>query len=104
MIDPQKYKIILTENNIRKICHRNFGVGSDGILFGPIFDENQEIHVKIFNPDGSEAEKSGNGVRIFSRYLFDAKYITTKKFRLHILGGMVNVEYLKYGNVVQDIR
>lgn len=94
VIDPQKYKINLNESNIQKICHRNFGVGSDGILFGPIFDENKEIHVKIFNPDGSEAEKSGNGVRIFSRYLFDTQYIKEKSFQLHTLGGIVAIEYL----------
>ncbi len=52
---------------IRVICHRNFGVGSDGILWGPLPTAKAAFGLRIFNPDGSEAEKSGNGLRIFSR-------------------------------------
>ena len=74
VIDPQKTSVNLSEENIRLICHRNFGIGSDGILYGPLFEKNS-IHLRILNPDGSEAEKSGNGIRIFSRYLFDAGYL-----------------------------
>ena len=38
VIDPQKVKINLNKENIKLICHRNFGIGSDGILYGPSFD------------------------------------------------------------------
>lgn len=93
VIDPNKTEIKLTESNIKLICHRNYGIGSDGILYGPIIDGN-EITLKIYNPDGSEAEKSGNGIRIFSKYLFDAKYILEKHFILNTLGGKVSVELL----------
>lgn len=93
VIDPNKAKVNLSEENIRLICHRNFGIGSDGILYGPLF-ENDSIHIRIFNPDGSEAEKSGNGIRIFSRYLFDAGYVKSSRFSLETLGGKVHVELL----------
>lgn len=93
VIDPNKTRVNLSEENIRLICHRNFGIGSDGILYGPIF-QNDSINLRILNPDGSEAEKSGNGVRIFSRFLVDAKYITKKEFSLGTLGGDVHVELL----------
>ena len=93
VIDPQKSAIKLTLDNIRLICHRNFGIGSDGILYGPVIDQDK-ISLKIFNPDGSEAEKSGNGIRIFSRYLLDEKYIRVNQFTLYTLGGPVNVEIL----------
>lgn len=93
VIDPNKTKINLTESGIKLICHRNFGVGSDGILLGPFINDNG-MFVKILNPDGSEAEKSGNGIRIFSKYLFDANYVTGKEFKLNTLGGKVSVEYL----------
>jgi diaminopimelate epimerase len=56
---------------IRLICHRNFGLGSDGILWGPLPSSGGSFGLRIFNPDGSEAEKSGNGTRIFARYLID---------------------------------
>lgn len=58
VIDPQRTNIPLTENAIRCICDRNFGVGSDGILYGPLFEKSR-IEVRIYNPDGSEAEKGG---------------------------------------------
>jgi diaminopimelate epimerase len=94
VIDPNKTKINLTVDNIKYICHRNFGIGSDGILYGPIF-EHGAIGVRIFNPDGSEAEKSGNGVRIFARYLVDSSYVTSNNFILQTAGGKVVVELLK---------
>ncbi|HEY8908864.1 MAG TPA: diaminopimelate epimerase [Desulfosporosinus sp.] len=93
VIDPNRTKLSLTKENIQLICHRNFGLGSDGILFGPIFDGGG-IKLRILNPDGSEAEKSGNGIRIFSRYLFDQGYINTNSFTLDTLGGEVLVTIL----------
>ncbi len=93
VIDPHKKDIVLTTETIKLICHRNFGIGSDGILYGPIFD-GEKMQLKIFNPDGSEAEKSGNGVRIFSRYLFDGGYLKSNEFDLYTLGGKVHVKLL----------
>lgn len=93
VLDPNKYDLPLQEHAIQTICHRNFGFGSDGILLGPIFEEGA-VRVKIYNPDGGEAEKSGNGVRIFSRYLKDFGYIKQQSFTLTTLGGPVEVEYL----------
>lgn len=57
----------LEMNQIKRICHRNYGVGSDGILLGPLDSDVSDFRLRILNPDGSEAEKSGNGLRIFSR-------------------------------------
>ncbi|CUH94866.1 hypothetical protein P22_0932 [Propionispora sp. 2/2-37] len=93
VIDPNKTNLNLSEKNIRLLCHRNFGIGSDGILYGPFFRDNA-IHLRILNPDGREAEKSGNGIRIFARYLFDAGYITSSPFDLVTAGGKVGVELL----------
>ncbi|MBN1898751.1 MAG: diaminopimelate epimerase [Spirochaetes bacterium] len=93
VIDPKENKIKLDGEKIKLICHRNFGVGSDGILYGPLF-KGKNLSLKIFNPDGSEAEKSGNGLRIFARFLFDAGYIKNNFFLLHTKGGEVKVEIL----------
>ena len=90
VIDPNITDISLTAESIRLICDRNFGVGSDGILYGPIKATGQS-EVRIFNPDGSEAEKSGNGLRIFAKYLFENKYVDKKDFAIKTLGGMVQV-------------
>ncbi len=93
IIDPNQNKVAMTPANIRLICDRNMGIGSDGILYGPIF-ANDEIKLQIFNPDGSEAEKSGNGVRIMSKYIADRKYIKEDTFSLATLGGIVKVEII----------
>jgi diaminopimelate epimerase len=73
---------------IRMICHRNFGVGSDGILWGPLPSRQSQFGLRIFNPDGSEAEKSGNGLRIFSRFLWDQK-LAAERFTVETPGGVV---------------
>jgi diaminopimelate epimerase len=78
-----------TVEQIRVVCHRNFGVGSDGILWGPLPSQKSEFGLRIFNPDGSEAEKSGNGLRIFSRYLWDQGLVTHPSFTIEVPGGHV---------------
>ena len=80
-----------TTDQIRVICHRNFGAGSDGILWGPLPTTRAQFGLRIFNPDGSEAEKSGNGLRIFSRYLYDQQKVTTAPFTVDTPGGVVHV-------------
>ena len=82
VLDPNKNKIHLLERHIVKLCRRNIGAGADGILYGPIWQD-EKLYVKIFNPDGSEAERSGNGVRIFAKYLLDAGYIRHRPFSLY---------------------
>ncbi len=93
VINPNKVNIQLNEPIVRLICNRNFGIGSDGILFGPIKDK-KNFELKIYNPDGSEAEKSGNGLRIFARYLFEHGYVDSKNFSITTKGGIVRVEIL----------
>ena len=65
----------------------------EGLLYGPLF-ENGAIKVLIFNPDGSEIEESGNGVRIFAKYLRDYQYVTEQKFVLATKARNVEVEFL----------
>jgi diaminopimelate epimerase len=76
---------------IQIICHRNFGIGSDGILWGPLQSSRGQFGLRIFNPDGSEAEKSGNGLRIFSRYLWDRGLVKDDAFTVDTPGGLVQV-------------
>jgi len=91
VIDPNVVNINLTPDAIRMICERQFGVGSDGILYGPIMSGNN-LSVRIFNPDGSEAEKSGNGLRIFAKYLFEKGYVKKKIFNIVTSGGIVEAQ------------
>ncbi len=91
--DPQRNNVTLGERQITQLCRRNIGIGADGILYGPFFEEGK-IKVRIFNPDGSEAEKSGNGIRIFSRYLKDAGYVKDSSYRLTTKAGETEVVFL----------
>ena len=94
VIDPKDLPSPLTTEQVRVICHRNFGVGSDGILLGPLPAENAKCALRIYNPDGSEAEKSGNGLRIFSRYLWDRKMVGDEEFTVQTAGGLVSATVL----------
>src|ERR1051326_2146258 len=87
VMDPKDLPSPLTTAPVRVICHRNFGVGSDGILLGPLPSEKAQCALRIFNPDGSEAEKSGNGLRIFSRCLWDLHLAGKESFAIETLGG-----------------
>lgn len=90
---------------VQRICERHYGFGSDGILSGPGWgkkvwkkDSNEVLEerfgVTIWNPDGSQAEKSGNGVQIFARYLKDSGYVTGNSCVVEMMGGEVQVDYL----------
>ena len=91
----------LDEEQIRKICHRNFGIGSDGILLGPLPSSECDFALRIFNPDGGEAEKSGNGIRIFARYLRDLGLVTDRPFTLSTLGGPVKAQLSKDAGTIR---
>ena len=100
VMDPSKAGPLPTDPQIVRICHRNFGIGSDGILWGPLPSDRAPFALRIFNPDASEAEKSGNGIRIFSRYLYDCGLVQEKPFLLDTLGGLVEVRIAKGGRSI----
>ena len=89
VLNPSEIVGELDALRIQRICHRNFGVGSDGILLGPLETKEGDFGLRIFNPDGSEAEKSGNGLRIFSRYLWDQGLVKERPFTVMTPGGRV---------------
>ncbi|WP_333651089.1 diaminopimelate epimerase [Lacrimispora sp.] len=93
IFDPNKNELELTKDRVRLICDRNFGVGSDGLLEGPVLKEDKP-KVRIFNPDGSEAASGGNGVRIFGKYLKDAGYVQKNSFTVSTLSGLQTIRYL----------
>ena len=92
VIDPATCDLEMTVDIMQLICHRHYGVGSDGILYGPLQREGK-LAVDIYNSDGSVAEKSGNGIRIFSRYLREAGYMPNDDFTLATRGGDVTVHF-----------
>lgn len=97
VIDPKNLTTSLSSNDIKIICNRHFGVGSDGILYGPEKSDICDFSLRIFNPDSSEAEKSGNGLRIFSRYLWDESLVFDKEFSIETKGGAVKASVANDG-------
>ena len=93
VLDPNKNRVQLQGKKIALLCQRGFGLGADGILYGPI-EIDGKMGVRIFNSDGSEAAISGNGVRIFAKYLKDASYVQKKNFKLYTGNGPVEVTFL----------
>ncbi len=90
VVDPQELTFKLTPKNIKSVCDRNWGVGSDGIL-ALVPSKKADFGLRIFNPDGSEAEKSGNGLRIFGRYLHATGKTKKTHFTVETKGGVVTI-------------
>ena len=100
VISPDEFSGKLTPEMIRLICHRNYGIGADGILYGPFDDPEYDCTLKIYNPDGSQAEKSGNGLRIFSRFLWDKGLIRSRPVRIKTAGGPVKARIGDDGKII----
>jgi diaminopimelate epimerase len=102
VMDPQALTFALTPERIRRICHRNLGVGSDGIL-ALTKSSRADFGLRIFNPDGSEAEKSGNGLRIFAKFLYDHGYTSGPTFTVDTLGGVAGIELHLAGGRIETM-
>jgi diaminopimelate epimerase len=100
VIRPVDWLGRLDSDRIRLICHRNYGVGGDGILLGPSDSSSCDFGLRIFNPDGSEAEKSGNGLRIFARFLWDEGRVGEQPFTVDTPGGAVSCRVERDGRTV----
>lgn len=88
VLDQAQLSRPLTPEAVRTICDYHFGVGSDGILL-VVPGTEADFGVRIFNPDGSEAEKSGNGIRILAKFLYDHGYAPRPELTISTLGGLV---------------
>lgn len=97
VLNQNEIEFELTKDAIVTICDEHYGIGSDGILLKvPSLVAN--FGLRILNPDGSEAEKSGNGLRIFAKYLYDYQFAKTKQFTIETPGGLVRAEVTEEKN------
>lgn len=88
ILEETELDVPLGPTGIRWVCHRHWGVGSDGILLRT-GSSVADVGVRIFNPDGSEAEKSGNGLRIFAKYMWERRGLRASPMRIETKGGVV---------------
>ncbi|MBW3628945.1 MAG: diaminopimelate epimerase [Gemmatimonadetes bacterium] len=94
-LEMEELPFELSPPAVRLLCDRNLGVGSDGIL-ARVGSSRADFGLRIFNPDGTEAEKSGNGLRIFAAYLLDRELVDVgARFAVETPGGLVSLAVLE---------
>jgi diaminopimelate epimerase len=94
----------LTRTRVRWLCDPHFGVGSDGILLlAPSDDPEHVAELRIFNPDGSEAELSGNGARQAALYLRRAGWTDRDEFSIVTKAGVVRPTIMAPDTVRMEI-
>ena len=90
IVDERQLPFALTPDRIRRLCSPHTGVGSDGILLLAESDEPGFVaNMRIFNPDGSEAELSGNGAREALLYLHRRRWTEENEFSIQTLAGEI---------------
>lgn len=98
VVEPA-HKAEWTEEEIRTWCSEEYGIGSDGILWGPHGQDSGVAKLVIYNIDGSRAEKSGNGLRIFARYLYDSKLVKGSEFDIEVDAGLAKAKVFEDGSI-----
>ncbi len=88
VLDASNISVTLDRETIVRICDTHYGIGSDGILLW-VNSKAADFGLKIFNPDSSEAEKSGNGLRIFADYLYSMGFTDKQEFDIEVGGAIV---------------
>ncbi len=101
-MDAEALDFTISADSVGVLCHRNYGIGSDGILL-LVRSNEADFGLRILNPDGSEAEKSGNGLRIFAKYLYEKGYTRKKVFSIKTLGGLVTAKVETEGDRVRMV-
>jgi diaminopimelate epimerase len=96
-LDQENINFELTKERIIQLCNIHFGIGSDGVLL-KVPSNKADFGLRILNPDGSEAEKSGNGLRIFAKYIFDYGFTSKEHFTIETLGGIVTAHIIEKRN------
>jgi diaminopimelate epimerase len=85
-------------SNAKAMCHRHLGIGADGLIV-LLPSEIADLRMRIYNPDGSEAEACGNGLRCLARYAIDRGLVDASELAVETLGGLRKVR--PYGNHIQ---
>jgi len=105
LIDSRSEK--LEEVNLKElalsICDRHFGVGADGLLIvWP--SEKANYRMQVFNPDGSEAEMCGNGIRCFARYVYEKDKLQTVVISVETKAGIMLPALIVEGGALRAVE
>src|SRR6478735_400923 len=90
ILEAERLPFELTPERVRRLCEPHFGIGSDGVLLlSPAADPAHVAALRIFNPDGSEAELSGNGAREAVLYLRARGWVDEDEFSILTKAGEI---------------
>jgi diaminopimelate epimerase (EC 5.1.1.7) len=87
----------------QQLCHRQFGVGGDGLIL-VLPSAIADARMRIFNPDGSEPEMCGNGIRCFARFIFENGYTSNNPLTVETLSGVLSLQLSLEGERVSAVR
>ena len=87
----------------KRICDRNFGVGGDGLIL-VIPSDTADFFMRMMNPDGSEAEMCGNGIRCAAKFAYEQGITTADPVRVETLGGLKVIDLVKSNEKVTAAR
>jgi len=103
IIDDTSSSINLSKDQIAKICHRNFGIGADGLILVRKSTD-ADFKMDYYNQDGSVAEMCGNGIRCMARFIHDGNLSRKKELSIETLAGVKRIFLNLDNNNVEDIR
>lgn len=90
-VDCTKNRLSKPDRLAVKMCNRHYGVGSDGLIL-ILESPKGDFKMRMFNPDGSEAEMCGNGIRCFGKYVYEHGLTDKKKLQIETLGGIIHLD------------
>lgn len=86
------------------MCHRHFGVGADGLIL-VLPSGAADFRMRMFNPDGSEAEMCGNGIRCFAKYVIEREPAANRiELAIETLAGVRKVRVSMNGKAVTSVQ
>ena len=104
VVDSVTDNIYITNEQIKKLSNRNFGIGFDQLLVvEPPYDPELDFHYRIFNADGSEVGQCGNGARCFARFVKMKGLVNKQKIRVSTKGGKLTLYLDRDGNVTVNM-
>lgn len=94
MVDLMEKEIDFNLSGLaRKVCHRQLGIGADGLIL-VLPSEKADVKMRIINADGSEAEMCGNGIRCLAKMVFESGLVQSKEFAVETLAGIIRPELI----------
>jgi len=98
IVEREQLPVAISPDRVRLICDRHYGLGGDGVIVVEASDDPELVaFLRIFNPDGSEAELSGNGVRQAVMFLRRSGWVNSDSFTVGTVAGPVRPEILEDG-------